>query len=58
MNALGIPMYYYEQTDGDGDWTGFIDLLDFLNNSDDEKFALEIPGKVEIPSLLKNMVLF
>lgn len=58
VNALGIPMYNYEQTDGDGDLTGFIDWLDFLNNSDDEEFALKICGMVEIPSLLKNMVFF
>jgi hypothetical protein len=56
INDLGVPMYYYEQTDGDGDWSGFIDWLDFLNNSDDEEFRTKLPEKVEIPSLLKNMV--
>jgi spore coat protein CotH len=56
VNDLGVSMYYYEQSQGNGNWTGFIDLLSFFNNSSDETFAIELSNRVDTTSLLKNMV--
>jgi len=46
----------YEQTDGDGDWTSFIDWLQYLNEASYEDFATTLEDRVETDSLLRNMV--
>jgi spore coat protein CotH len=56
INALGDPWYYYEQSDGDGNWSDYISLLRFLNQSSDEEFDGHLEDHVEVDSLLKAMV--
>lgn len=56
INPLGDPWYYYEQSDGDGNWTDYVDLVYFFNASSDEEFEKSIEDRVEVDSLLKQMV--
>lgn len=48
-------MFYYEQSDGNGNWTDFITLLQFLNSSSPETFASEVESRVYISSMLRAM---
>jgi hypothetical protein len=56
VNELGVPMYYYEQTDGNGDWTDFIDWLYFFNSTSNDVFKAQLNERVHTESLLKQMV--
>ena len=47
-------MHYYEQSDGNGDWTDFIDLLNFFNSST-SIFNNNIENRIDVKSLLKQM---
>ncbi len=52
-NAMGVWQPTYQQTEGDGDWSDFIDLLRFVNQSDDATFAQQIGQLIDVPSLLR-----
>lgn len=56
VNRLGVPMHYYEQSDGNGDWTDFIDFLYFFNSTNDVDFANLVEERIDVNSLLKQMV--
>jgi len=56
VNELGVPLYYYEQSDGNGDWSDFIDWLYFFNRTNDEEFENQLEDRVHVDSLLKQMV--
>jgi hypothetical protein len=49
-------MMWYEQSDGDNDWTSFISWLEFLSTSSDSDFESKIGDYLHIKSLLKQMV--
>lgn len=49
-------MMYYDQSDGNGDWTSFIQWLEFINTSSDAEFESKIGDYLHIKSLLKQMV--
>ena len=49
-------MMYYDQSDGNGDWTSFIQWLAFLSTSTDAEFEAKIGDYLHIKSLLKQMV--
>jgi spore coat protein CotH len=46
----------YDQAEGDGDWTDFVDFLFFLNSTSDEDFKKDIEDRVDIDSLLRLMI--
>lgn len=56
MNALGECMHWYDQSSGDGEWTDLVSFLQFLNQSSDAQFLESLDSRVEVPSLLKQMV--
>ena len=57
VNKLGVPMYWYEQSDGNGDWTDFVDWLYFFsNNTADVDFYSDVENRIDVKSLLKQMV--
>lgn len=43
VNELGVPMYYYEQADGNGDWSDFLDLLYYFNTSEIRRSKSNFP---------------
>jgi spore coat protein CotH len=55
-NQLKVPLFWYEQSDGDGNWTDFIDWLQFINLSSDATFAKEIEQRVGVTLLLRQMM--
>jgi len=55
VNELGVPMYYYEQSDGNGDWTDFIDWLYYFNTTHNDAFEKTIPDYIDINGLLRMM---
>jgi hypothetical protein len=48
-------MFYYEQSDGNGDWSDFMTLLQFLNSSSSETFAAEVESRIDTSSMLRAM---
>ena len=56
VNALGVPMYHYEQNRGDGDWSDFMELITFLNVSSDKDFEKDIEKYVDVSSLISSMI--
>lgn len=47
----------YEQAEGDGDWTDFVDFLYFLNSTTDEEFEEEISNRVDTDQLIRYMII-
>ena len=56
INHIGVPLNYYEQSDGNGDWTDFIDFLHFFNSSTDADFITLVESRIDVNSLLKQLV--
>jgi spore coat protein H len=56
FDAVGSPLYYYEQPFGDGNWSDFISFLRFVNVSDDSHFAAYISQWFDIEAFLKSIV--
>lgn len=56
MNAMGECMPWYDQSNGDGDWADLVSFLQFLNQSSDQQFLDSLEARVDVPSLLKQMV--
>ena len=52
-----MEQFWYEQSDGDGDFTTFIEWLQFFNTSSDSEFEEQIGDYLHIKSLLKQMVI-
>jgi spore coat protein CotH len=48
VNELGVPMFFYEQSDGNGDWTDFIDWLYYFNTTHNDTFEKTIPNYINI----------
>lgn len=53
INDMGEPWYWYEQSDGDGDWTDLINLLYFLNTSSEYYFIEHIEEVIDLDILLR-----
>ena len=49
-------MHYYEQTEGNDDWSDFINWLYFFNSSSDSNFAAQLDDHVDVDELLRLMV--
>ncbi|CAE7429420.1 unnamed protein product, partial [Symbiodinium microadriaticum] len=47
----------YEQAEGDGDWTDFVDFLYFLNATSDEEFEEQLEDRVDVDGLLRLMII-
>jgi spore coat protein CotH len=45
----------FDQETGDDDLTPLIDFLDFVNNSSDEDFASELPGRLDVQSFARYL---
>jgi spore coat protein CotH len=48
-------MYYYEQSDGNGDWTDFIDWLHYFNTTHNDAFAASVTDYIDVNILLRMM---
>jgi hypothetical protein len=53
---VGYPMHYYEQVEGNDDWSDFIEMLQFFNESSDSDFLDSVEDRVDIRNLLRSMV--
>ena len=49
-------MHYYTQTEGNDDWSDFINWLYFFNSSSDSAFAAQLDEHVDVDELLRLMV--
>lgn len=56
VNELGVPMYYYEQSEGDGNITDMVDWYYYLNTTSGQSFLDTIEEYVDVSALLKAMV--
>lgn len=56
VNELGVPMYYYEQSDGNGDWTDIIDFYYYLNTTSGDAFTSSIEGRIDMSTMLRAMI--
>lgn len=50
-----MDFFYYEQSDGNGDWDDFLEWLLFFNASSANTFANEIEDRVDVSSMLRAM---
>lgn len=55
-NTLGAVLYNYDQCSGNGNWSDFIIFLEFVNLASDEDFANKIEQVLQVPTLLRQMV--
>ena len=56
-NELDVPLFWYELSEGEnGDWAGFVELLNFFSSSTDAEFSSSIADRVELSSLLRMMI--
>lgn len=53
--STGVDLFYYEQSDGNGDWEDFLEWLLFFNSSSSSVFADEIEDRVDVSSMLRAM---
>ena len=52
----GSNVSYYEQVEGDGDWSDFAGFVGFVNGATDEAFAEGIEGRFDVESFLRTTV--
>jgi hypothetical protein len=55
VNALGYPMHYYSQEEGNDNWSDFISWLEFFNTTSDEDFFDGIEKYVDTDTLFRLM---
>eukprot|EP01031_Cornospumella_fuschlensis_P034135 gene34135-41320_t len=56
VNELGVPMYYYEQSQGNGDISDMVDWYLYLNTTSGQAFLDTIEDHVDVDTLLRAMV--
>ncbi len=57
VNELGVPMYYYEQSDGNGDWTDIMDFQYYLNTTTNiSVFDATIDDHLDMSTLIRAMI--
>lgn len=55
-NCIGVPMIFYEQSDGNGDWQDLIDWLYYFNTTSLAEFDETIEEYLDTSSILKQMI--
>lgn len=55
INEIGVGWNYYEQSDGNGDWSDFISLLQWFNITNQEDFDEQIESKFNVTTILRQM---
>jgi hypothetical protein len=57
INELGVPMYYYEQSDGNGDWTDFMDFQYYFNTTTSiTTFDETVEDHMDMSILMRAMI--